>query len=122
MDISANNKTKNMIKVIAPILITQVSMYLITFFDILMTGRYDTQHLGGVTIGSSFWVPIYTGLAGILLALTPIIAQQFGANDKKHIRPFIQQGVYQSILVAAIVFNLISMVVYLIFCSILMFH
>ena len=44
MDISANNKAKNMIKVITPILITQVSMYLITFFDILMTGRYDTQH------------------------------------------------------------------------------
>lgn len=108
---SANNKAKNMIKVIAPILITQVSMYLITFFDILMTGRYDTQHLGGVTIGSSFWVPIYTGLAGILLALTPIIAQQFGANDKKHIRPFIQQGLYLSILLAAIVFTLISMVV-----------
>lgn len=111
MDISANIKAKNMIKVITPIMITQVAMYLITFFDILMTGRYDTHHLAGVTIGSSFWVPIYTGLAGILMALTPIIAQHFGANKQDQIRPSIQQGLYLSVILAAIVFLIINMIV-----------
>ena len=61
--------------IVMPILVTQVALYMMTFFDILMTGRYDTYHLAGVTIGSSFWVPVYTGLAGILMGLTPIIAQ-----------------------------------------------
>lgn len=111
MDISATAKTKNMAKVITPILITQVAMYLITFFDILMTGRYDTEHLAGVTIGSSFWVPIYTGLAGILMALTPIIAQYFGAQQRDDIRPSIQQGLYLSVVLSAIVFILINLVV-----------
>ena len=55
-----------MAKIVMPILITQVAMYMMTFFNIVMTGRYDTSHLAGVTIGSSFWVPVYTGLAGIL--------------------------------------------------------
>ena len=76
-------KPLNMAKIVMPILITQVALYMITFFDILMTGRYDTYHLAGVTIGSSFWVPVYTGLAGILMALTPIIAQLVGASRKK---------------------------------------
>ena len=34
--------------IVMPILITQVALYMMTFFDILMTGRYDTYHLAGV--------------------------------------------------------------------------
>lgn len=100
-------KPLNMAKITTPILITQVAMYLMTFFDILMTGRYDTQHLAGVTIGSSFWAPIYTGLAGILMSLTPIIAHLIGARQKEDIRPSVQQGLYVSIALSAIVFLII---------------
>lgn len=96
-----------MAKIVIPILITQVAMYMITFFDILMTGRYDTYHLAGVTIGSSFWVPIYTGLAGILMALTPIIAQLIGARKKEDVRPSVHQGIYLTIVLSAILFIVI---------------
>lgn len=72
-----------------------------------MTGRYDTYHLAGVTIGSSFWVPVYTGLAGILMGLTPIIAQYIGARLHKEVRPSVQQGLYLSVALAAIVFVII---------------
>ncbi|WP_432355697.1 MATE family efflux transporter [Sporosarcina sp. A2] len=97
-------------KIVMPILITQIALYLVTFFDILMTGRYDTYHLAGVTIGSSFWVPVYTGLAGILMALTPIIAQQIGARRHEEIRPSVQQGIYVAIALAIVVFGLILFV------------
>ena len=96
-----------MFKVIMPILITQIAMYMITFFDILMTGRYHTAHLAGVTIGSSFWVPVYTGLAGILMALTPIIAQHHGAKNNQAVRPYVQQGIYVSVALSVIVFLII---------------
>ena len=90
-----------------PILITQVALYLMTFFDILMTGRYDTYHLAGVTIGSSFWMPVYTGLAGILMGLTPIIAQYVGGRLKEEVRPSVQQGLYIAIVLAAVVYAII---------------
>lgn len=105
--LTTNRKTSNMVKVIMPILITQIAMYMITFFDILMTGRYDTYHLAGVTIGSSFWVPVYTGLAGILMALTPIIAQHSGAKNEQEIRPSVQQGLYISVVLSIVVFLVI---------------
>ncbi|QUW22381.1 MATE family efflux transporter [Sporosarcina sp. Marseille-Q4063] len=105
--LTLRNKPWKMAKIIMPILITQVAMYMITFFDILMTGRYDTYHLAGVTIGSSFWVPVYTGLAGILMALTPIIAQLVGARQKEDVRPTVQQGLYVSVALSAIVFLVI---------------
>ncbi|MFS0576373.1 MATE family efflux transporter [Sporosarcina sp. 179-K 3D1 HS] len=97
-------------KIVLPILITQVALYLMSFFDILMTARYDTYHLAGVTIGSSFWVPVYTGLSGILMGLTPIIAQQIGGKRHKEVRPSVQQGLYVSILLSAIVFSILLLI------------
>lgn len=101
-------KSSLFIKIMLPILITQVALYLMSFFDILMTGRYDTYHLAGVTIGSSFWIPVYTGLSGILMGLTPIIAQQIGSKNKSAIRPTVQQALYVSLTLSAIIFVLIK--------------
>ncbi|WJY28242.1 MATE family efflux transporter [Sporosarcina trichiuri] len=103
-------KPVRFLKIVTPILITQVALYMVTFFDILMTGRYDTYHLAGVTIGSSFWVPVYTGLAGILMSLTPIIAQHIGARRNTEVRPAVQQGLYVSAALAIVVFLLITLV------------
>lgn len=104
-------KLATFIKIVAPILITQVALYLMTFFDILMTGRYNTQDLAGVTIGSSFWVPVYTGLSGILMGLTPMIAHYIGSGNKKETRPSVQQGLYVSLALSAIVFTIMLLVV-----------
>jgi MATE family multidrug resistance protein len=103
-------KTLKFTKIVIPILITQVALYLMTFFDILMTGRYNTHDLAGVSIGSSFWVPVYTGLSGILMGLTPMIAHYIGGNRKEEARPTVQQGLYVSIALAAIVFTIITFV------------
>lgn len=105
--LSLKQKPIRLAKIIWPILITQVALYMVTFFDILMTGRYDTYHLAGVTIGSSFWVPVYTGLAGILMGLTPIIAQQMGGGRKEQVRPSVQQGLYISVALSIVVYALI---------------
>jgi len=99
-----SDKSKYMIKIVLPILITQVALYLMTFFDILMTSKYSIDHLAGVSIGSSLWVPVYTALTGILIGITPIVAQLIGAKKKKDVRTFVQQGFYMGIVLAIIVF------------------
>lgn len=93
-----------LLKIVFPILITQVAMYLVTFFDIYMTARYGTDDLAGVSIGSSFWVPVYIGLAGILMSITPIVAQLMGAKKKEDVKEAVQQGIYLAVLLAFIVF------------------
>lgn len=105
--LALRKKPYRLATIVMPILITQVALYMMTFFDILMTGRYDTYHLAGVTIGSSFWVPVYTGLAGILMGLTPIIAQHIGARQRDEVRPSVQQGLYVAVALAAIVYAII---------------
>src|SRR5690625_5124030 len=76
-----------------PILITQVSMYLMNFFDTVMSGRAGAIDLAGVAIGSSLWTPVFTGINGILLAITPIIAQLTGAKATKEFSKKVLQGI-----------------------------
>ncbi|PSL41885.1 MATE family multidrug resistance protein [Planomicrobium soli] len=97
-------KMKMLLKIVFPILVTQVAMFLVTFFDIYMTARYGTDDLAGVSIGSSFWVPVYIGLAGILMSITPIVAQLMGAKKKDQVKDMVQQGIYLALLLAVAVF------------------
>ncbi|MGE7092513.1 MATE family efflux transporter [Lysinibacillus sp. NPDC048646] len=92
-----------MLKMIVPILVTQVAIYLISFFDILMSSRYGTSDLAGVSIGSSIWMPVYTGLSGILLAITPIVSQLVGAKKAMDAKKAVQQGLYVAILIVIII-------------------
>ncbi|MGE7947060.1 MATE family efflux transporter [Lysinibacillus sp. NPDC093688] len=92
------------LKIIVPILVTQVAIYLISFFDILMSSRYGTADLAGVSIGSSIWMPIYIGLSGILLAITPIVSQLVGAKKELAAKKAVQQGIYVAIVLAVLIF------------------
>ncbi|GAB0168013.1 MATE family efflux transporter [Lysinibacillus sp. CTST325] len=93
-----------LLKIIVPILVTQVAIYLISFFDILMSSRYGTADLAGVSIGSSIWMPIYTGLSGILLAITPIVSQLVGAKKELAAKKAVQQGIYVAIVLSVLIF------------------
>ncbi|WP_285396895.1 MATE family efflux transporter [Lysinibacillus sp. fls2-241-R2A-57] len=92
------------LKIILPILVTQVAIYFISFFDILMSSRYGTTDLAGVSIGSSIWMPVYTGLSGILLAITPIVSQLVGAKKELQAKKAVQQGIYVAIILVVLIF------------------
>lgn len=100
---SIQDKLKLFLTLLIPILITQVGLYSMNVFDTIMSGRAGAEDLAGVAIGSSLWVPIFTGINGILLAITPIIAHLSGAKATKDIPNKIQQGMYLSIILAIII-------------------
>ncbi|WP_040982043.1 MATE family efflux transporter [Oceanobacillus jeddahense] len=96
-------KMKLFIIIMLPILVTQVSMNLMNFFDTVMSGQASAIDLAGVAIGSSLWIPILTAVNGIVLAITPIIAQLIGAKEKTDIPQVIQQGIYLSIGLSCVI-------------------
>lgn len=89
-----------------PILITQLSLHLMSFFDTIMSGRFGAIDLAGVAIGSSLWVPVFTGVNGIVLAITPIIAQLAGAKQTDGMAHNVQQGIYLAIVLAIVVLGI----------------
>lgn len=93
---SIRAKLAQFLTILIPILITQAGLSLITFLDTVMSGKVSAEDLAGVAIGSSLWTPVYTGLAGILMAVTPIVAQLMGANRKQDVPQAVFQAIYLS--------------------------
>ncbi|MEL3973616.1 MATE family efflux transporter [Rossellomorea oryzaecorticis] len=89
--------------ILVPILVTQLGMFAMNFFDTIMSGQFSPTDLAGVAIGSSLWVPVFTGLSGILLAVTPIVAHLIGGGKKKEVPHTVFQGVYAAIFLSMIV-------------------
>lgn len=108
---SFNEKVKVFFMIFFPILVTQVSFYLISFFDTVMSGRAGAVDLAGVGVGSSLWTPVYTGVSGIILAVAPIVAQALGARDHQKIRRTLFQGVYLAIGLSVITIGLGALLV-----------
>ncbi|MFL0437715.1 MATE family efflux transporter [Bacillus pumilus] len=103
---SIRAKVRLFLTMLIPILITQAGLSLITFLDTVMSGKVSAEDLAGVAIGSSIWTPVYTGLAGILMAVTPIVAQLMGAGHKKEVPKAVFQAIYLSFLLSICVITI----------------
>ncbi len=100
---SKKMKLRQLLYILIPILITQIAMYSMSFFDTTMAGHYSSNDLAGVAIGSSLWLPVYTGLSGILLSIPPIVAQLVGGNKKNEVAFSIIQALYLAVIIAIVV-------------------
>ncbi|WP_043932761.1 MATE family efflux transporter [Bacillus sp. EB01] len=96
-------KMKQIFIMLIPILITQLGMFSMVFFNTVMTGRYNASELAGVAIGSSIWNPVFIGLSGILLAVSPIAAQRIGEKKDKEVASTLSHGIYLGLIIAIIV-------------------
>lgn len=96
-------KFSQFLKILFPILITQIALSLMTFFDTNMSGHASAEDLAGVAIGSSLWVPIQAGLSGILVAVTPIVSQFIGSNQRTKVSFNVVQALLLSVVVSIVI-------------------
>ncbi|MDZ5471228.1 MATE family efflux transporter [Bacillus sp. 31A1R] len=108
---SLKEKIKLIMVLIIPILITQLGMFSMVLFTTIMSGRYNASDLAGVAIGSAIWNPVFTGLSGILLAVSPIAAQRFGEKREKEVSSVVSHGVYLGLFIGIIVVLIGSIVI-----------
>lgn len=100
---SNREKVKQIFILLIPILITQLGMFSMVFFNTIMSGKYNPSDLAGVAIGSSIWNPVFTGLSGILLAVSPIAAQYFGEKNNKEVSSVVTHGIYLALIIGVLV-------------------
>ncbi|PTM59203.1 MATE family efflux transporter [Desmospora activa] len=96
-------KWKQFLTVLTPMLITQVGLFAMKFIDTIMAGNAGASDLAGVAIATSLWLPFYTGIAGILMSITPIVSQLVGANRQKEIPSTVFQGIYLAVIIALVI-------------------
>lgn len=97
---SRKQKYGQFLRILIPILITQVTMSLMTFFDTMMSGHASPADLAGAAIGASLWIPVQTGLSGILMGITPIVSQLVGGGQRDKVGYHVVQALWLSIAVS----------------------
>jgi len=85
-----------------PLVIAQLAQNALTTTDVIMTGWLGPTFLAAGTLASTFLMPFLVGGIGIVGAVAPLVAQARGARDIKAVRRVVRQGMWASIVIAAV--------------------
>ncbi len=85
-----------------PILIGQLAVIANGVVDTMMTARYSAIDLAALGLGASVYVSIFVGLSGVMQALSPTIAQLYGAKKFDAIGNEVRQGVWLALFLTLI--------------------
>ncbi len=85
-----------------PIMGTQLAQTGMGVVDTLVAGMASTLDLASIAVGSSIWIPLVMLVAGIMVALSPLVAHAKGAKNKQESAKILQQGVYLSLIIGII--------------------
>ena len=91
------DEIRRLIRLASPILIAQVAQTAMTLVDTIMAGQVSATDLAAVSVAASFWLPIVLFVQGIIMALTPIVAQLNGAQKPEAIPAAVNQGLWLSL-------------------------
>ena len=85
-----------------PVFVAQLAVMANSLIDTLMVGRYSTQDLAAVGVGSAMYFSVFVGFMGVLLALSPIAAQLYGAGRHGEIGEQVRQSAWLGVLLSVL--------------------
>lgn len=83
-----------------PLIVSQLSQVAMGFTDTVMAGRIGATDLAAIALGSSLWLPVYLACVGLLMALSPTVAQIVGANRTSRAGAVFRQGLWLAVITA----------------------
>jgi multidrug resistance protein, MATE family len=85
---------RRMLRLAFPIVVTQLSQMGMGVADTVMAGRYGAADLAGVALGGNLYWPAIMLLSGILMAITPTVAQLHGKGDGQRAGEVVRQAAW----------------------------
>ena len=83
-----------------PVLVSQLAVMAYAVIDTMMAGRFATEDLAAVGIGAAVYFSVFVGLMGVLLAVTPTVAQLLGAGRHDEIGEQVRQSMWLVLVLA----------------------
>lgn len=94
--------TRELLRLAWPILVAQLALMGNAVIDTAMAGRLSALDLAAVGVGASIVATVQISLLSVLLALSPLVAQLYGAGKHAAIGRELQQAVWISLGIAAL--------------------
>lgn len=77
-----------------PMVITNLAYLGMRFTDTVFAGRLSPEDLAGVSVGGDLWVPVIIFIMGMLLAVSPTVAHEYGANRVHAVGDVVRQALW----------------------------
>ncbi|MCI4004293.1 MATE family efflux transporter [Dickeya dianthicola] len=100
------SEARHLLALAIPVIIAQVSQTSMGVVDTIMAGSYSATDMAAVAVGTSIWLPAILFGHGLLMALTPVVANLNGSGRRDRIARQTQQAF---LLAAAI--SILTMIV-----------
>ena len=102
-------EARQLLALAIPVIVAQVAQTAMGFVDTVMAGGYSATDMAAVAIGTSIWLPAILFGHGLLLALTPVIAQLNGSGRRDRVAHQVRQGFwlagFVSVLIMIVLWN-----------------
>jgi MATE family multidrug resistance protein len=85
-----------------PVLVGQLAVLGFSTVDTLLVARHSREDLAALSVGASAFITLFIGLAGVLMALGPLVGQLVGAGDPRQAGRQLHQSVWLGIGLALI--------------------
>jgi multidrug resistance protein, MATE family len=77
-----------------PVLIGQLAVLAYSTVDTVLIARYSTEDLAALAVGGAAYITTFIGLMGVVLGLSPIVGQLFGAKKLEEAGAQVHQAVW----------------------------
>jgi multidrug resistance protein, MATE family len=77
-----------------PVLVGQLAVLAYGTIDTVLIARYSTEDLAALAVGSAAYITTFIGLMGVVLGLSPIVGQLFGAKKLEDAGAQVHQAVW----------------------------
>lgn len=96
-------EARQLLALAIPVILAQVAQTSMGFVDTVMAGGYSATDMAAVAIGTSIWLPAILFGHGLLLALTPVVAQLNGSGRRNRVAFHVRQGFWLAGIVSVII-------------------
>jgi MATE family multidrug resistance protein len=99
---TTSKEIRALLALATPLFIAQLAQMGTGVVDTIMAGRYSSEDLAAIAIGYNLWLPVYLISLGIMLAVSTIVAQHYGAGRIEAIRKLLPQAFWVALILGFI--------------------
>lgn len=102
-------EARQLLALAIPVFLSQIAQTAMGFVDTVMAGAVSATDMAAVAVGTSIWLPAILFGHGLILALTPVVAQLNGAGLREKVAYQVRQAYWLaggvSILIMVVLWN-----------------
>lgn len=102
-------EARQLLALAIPVILAQVAQTAMGFVDTIMAGDVSATDMAAVAVGTSIWLPTILFGHGLLLSLTPVVAQFNGSGRRDRVAHQVRQAYWLagsvSLLIMLVLYN-----------------